>query len=75
MDHLHVQLVVQVLARHQDGDDPQEAGEQEVEGAEQEVEPSDRGHPAVMLRPGHQLVSHDHRELLGPVPAIIVQVD
>ena len=48
MNNLIVQLLVQILPSHQDADDPEQAGEQEVEGAEQEVEPPDRRHSTIV---------------------------
>ena len=68
MNNLRVELIEKFLPRHEDGDDPQEAGEQEVEGAEQEVKPPDRWHPPIVPGAGHQFIRHDHRHLLGPIP-------
>ena len=42
MHNLRVKLIHELLSRHEDGDDPQETGEQEVKGAEQQVKPPDR---------------------------------
>ncbi len=44
------------LTCDENGDDPEEAGEEYVEGAEEEEEPAHRGHAPVLPRPGYQVV-------------------
>ena len=73
MDNLKVQLSVEVLPSHQDRDDPEEGGEEEVEGAEENVEPPDWRHTAIVLGAGHQLVSHDDRVVLAPVTEMLTR--
>ena len=67
MNNLIVQLSVEIFPSDQDGDDPEERGEQQVECAEEEIEPPDWRHLAPMLSPGDQVVSHNHWEMLAAI--------
>ncbi len=44
------------LTCDENGDDPEEAGEEDVERAEEEEKPAHRGHAPVLPRPGYQVV-------------------
>ena len=49
MDNLVIKLRVEIMARPNETDDPEEAGEQEVKQTKQEIESSDRRHQACPL--------------------------
>ena len=67
VNNLIVQLSVEILPSDQDGDDPEERGEQQVECAEEEIEPPDWRHPSVVLSAGHEFVRHNDGKVMRPV--------
>ena len=66
--NLLVQFSVEVPASDEDGDDPEEAGEEDVKGDEKQEKPTDRRHLTAMLSSRYQVVRHDHRKLLAAIP-------
>ena len=65
--NLLVQFSVEVPASDEDGDDPEEAGEEDVEGDEEKEEPPDWRHLATMLSSRNQVICHDHWKLLAAI--------
>ena len=72
--NLLMEFSIQVSPSDEDGNDPEQACEENVKSDQEQEKPPDRRHLATVLSSRHQVVSHDHRELLAAIASSYTRV-